>query len=354
MAFLKINLCLYKLSSLITQQYIRKVSNVIDFILKHIYQQTQRILSMHFTCKFTLAVLLALIPFLLVAQETMEEEEMKQERTPVYQTFKDRRVINAHSLETLQARKLDVRIGHRFGDLFGDAGGWPTFYGLENATDVMIGAEYGVTNRFTAGVYRTKGAGKLKQLVNGLVKYKLFQQYEENPNSISVTAAGVFSVSTMQKGDNPESINFFDKPSHRMAYTAQLLIGQKFSENFSLQFIPSYTHRNIVEFGDNNDTYSLGVATRIQLSRVVGIIADVTLPLNGEQSPLTSSGTAGVQYYIPLGFGLEFDTGGHIFQLNFTNATGIMETDYIPNTTSNWLDGEFRIGFTISRMFNIR
>ena len=54
----------------------------------------------------------------------------------VYETFKDRWVINSPSVETLPKRKLDVRIAHRFGDLAGDAGGWQTFYGLENAADV--------------------------------------------------------------------------------------------------------------------------------------------------------------------------------------------------------------------------
>ncbi|MFQ5446191.1 MAG: DUF5777 family beta-barrel protein [Saprospiraceae bacterium] len=39
--------------------------------------------------------------------------------------------------------------------------------------------------------------------------------------------------------------------------------------------------------------------------------------------------------------------------MNFTNATGIIPTDYIPYTRSNWLDGQFRIGFTISRIFNL-
>lgn len=320
--------------------------------------------TMFYTHTFTLRqkllslVLLALLPSFLLAQEAdMAKEEMSKEemdkRTPVYQTFKDRRVINAQSVETLAARKLDVRIGHRFGDLLGNAGGWPTFYGLENATDVMIGADYGVTDRFDMGLYRTKGASELRQLVSTIAKYKLFQQYEEIPNSISVTALGVLSISTMSKGSNPDAINFFSKFSHRMAYTAQLIIAQKFSENFSLQFTPSYTHRNIVNFGDVNDTYSLGVALRVQLTRVIGIIADVTMPMNGEQSPLTRTGTGTVDYRVPLGIGFEFDTGGHIFQVNLTNATGLMEPDYIPNTTSSWTEGEFRLGFTISRLFNL-
>ena len=60
-----------------------------------------------------------------------------------FQTFKDTRVINTHSTEVLGKGRMDIRIGHRFGDMFGDRGGWETFYGLESARDVIFGAEYG-------------------------------------------------------------------------------------------------------------------------------------------------------------------------------------------------------------------
>lgn len=283
----------------------------------------------------TLILFLALLctPFLLSSQETFE-------------TFKDTRVINTHSVETLHSGKLDIRIGHRFGDLVGSSGGWPTFYGLENATDVMIGAEYGVSRTLTIGLNRTKGSGPLKRLVNGIVKYKVLAQKEDDSTPLTITLLGVASASTMAKSDNPEVLNFFDSFSHRFMYTGQILVARKFSDNFSLQLIPSYTHRNVVDFNDENGLISLGFATRVQITKVLGLIVDGTFPF----SELRTSDNG---YYPALGIGLEIDTGGHVFQVNFTNATGIMETDYIPNTLSNWADGEFRLGFTISRSFNL-
>ena len=55
----------------------------------------------------------------------------------------------------------------------------------------------------------------------------------------------------------------------------------------------------------------------------------------------------------PIALGVEFDTGGHVFQLNFTNSRGFGEVQYIPSTTSNVADGQFRFGFTISRVFKL-
>ncbi len=263
-----------------------------------------------------------------------------------FETFKDTRVINTHSVETLPGRKLDVRIGHRFGDFAGDAGGWQTFYGLENAADIMIGFEYGVSDALTVGINRTKASGPLKRLVNGIVKYKLLAQKEDGSMPFTITALGVASVSTMEKSDDPEVLHFFEKSAHRWMYTGQLLIGRKFSDGFSLQVIPSYTHRNVVGFNDENGLISLGFATRVQLTKVMGLIVDGTFPFSDIR-------TSENGYFPAIGVGLEFDTGGHVFQLNFTNATAISETDYIPNTTSDWGEGQFRLGFTISRMFNL-
>ena len=270
------------------------------------------------------------------------------------QTFKDSRVINVHSVEVLPKRKLDVRISHRFGDLAGANGGFQTFFGLETASDILIGAEYGFTNNFTAGLYRSKGAGSyadgtagLRQLLNGILKYRLIRQRNDGGSPVTVTALGVTTLSTQQQNtNNPDVITSFPKFSHRMAFAGQLLIARKFSDAFSLQLIPSYVHRNLVAFGDDNGIFSLGAATRVQLSKVVGIIMDATFPLS-------STRTADKGYYPAIGIGVEIDTGGHLFQINLTNATAIMETDYIPYTTSRWADGEFRLGFTISRVFNL-
>jgi hypothetical protein len=264
-----------------------------------------------------------------------------------FQTFKDTRIINTHSVETLAKRKLDVRIAHRFGDLAGSNGGWQTFYGLENAADIMFGVEYGITDNITVGLSRTKGAGPLKKLINTTLKFRFLRQKKDESMPVSMTAYGLWSISTMkQDTSNSEVLNNFPEFSHRSMYCGQLLIARKFSDAFSFQVIPSYTHRNLVPFNDTNGLFSLGFAMRIQLSKVVGIIADATFPFSDLHTEENG-------YYPPIGIGIEIDTGGHVFQINFTNAEGIMETDYIPNTKSDWSKGEFRLGFTISRTFNL-
>lgn len=294
-----------------------------------------------FTALFFVAVFLA--------ANTLDAQEER-----VHRTFKDTRAVNVHSVETLPAKKLDIRISHRFGDMFGDNGGWPTFFGLETATDVAIGGEYGFSDNFTAGIYRAKGAGStpqgdasLRQLLNGVFKYRLLRQTKSNSMPLSAAIAITTSFSTSSKIEGNENlIRSFPKFAHRFAFNFQGIVARKFGESFSLQLVPGITHRNLVPFEGENTIFSMGAAGRIQVNRVLGILADVTYPFSATQTNLKG-------YFPALGVGFEFDTGGHVFQVNLTNATGIFETDYIPYTTSNWAKGEFRIGFTISRWFNL-
>ncbi|MFK7932663.1 MAG: DUF5777 family beta-barrel protein [Saprospiraceae bacterium] len=270
----------------------------------------------------------------------------------IYNTFKDTRVINSHSVETLKKRSLDIRITHRFGDLFGANGGWPTFYGLEVAEDVMIGAEYGATDDLSIGLFRSAGAGSLKQLISPSVKYRILQQNTDNI-PLSLTVVGIGSLSTMAKNENAQGLNRFPKFAHRIVYTVQALAARKFGERFSLQTGLSFNHRNLVESFDDNDIFSLTLASRVQMTKVIAIIADLNLPLNGIRGVGAENSENIPNYQPAFGIGFEFDTGGHVFQLNITNATGILENDFIPYTDSVWADGGFRIGFTISRAFNL-
>lgn len=272
--------------------------------------------------------------------------ELDAQDTPVYETFGDRRIINTHSIEMLPARKLDFRIAHRFGDLAGDAGGWSTFYGLENAADVLIGFEYGVRDNLMVGINRTKGAGPLRQLINMFVKTRLMTQ-GLNRQPISLAVVGLTTASTMPKSETDGVLHFFESAAHRWSYHLGILAARKFSDRFSAQVSGSWTYRNIVSADDKNDLPSLGLAGRAQISKKLGVIVDTVFPIS-------SFRTSDNGFYPAIGLGLEFNTtGGHVFQMNFTNVRGLSETDFIPYSQSNISDGEFRLGFTISRLFSL-
>ncbi|MDH3650507.1 MAG: DUF5777 family beta-barrel protein [Saprospiraceae bacterium] len=260
--------------------------------------------------------------------------------------FLDRKIINSHSVETLPKRVLDFRVGHRFGDLFGEAGGWQTFYGLESASDVLIGFDYGVTDHLMVGINRSKGSGALRMLVNGYIKYKVGGQNSQLELPAAVTFLAYTSVSTMPKSDEISAINSFPDFAHRMVYHFQGMVAKQVSPGVSMQFNLGYTHRNFVNIDDINFVLNVGVATRIRVSRRIGVLVEANYPLRFQDVDFN--------FTVPAGIGFEFVTGGgHVFQLNFTNATGLSETDYLLYTKSKWEEGQFRMGFTIARNFKI-
>ena len=205
----------------------------------------------------------------------------------------------------------------------------------------MIGADYGITDDLNIGLHRTRGTGSLTQLINTFAKYRFLKQ-SDTGSPITATALGLWTTSTLAKDETNEFVlNNFSRFSHRFIWGGQLLIARKFGDNFSLQLMPSFIHRNIVPFDEQNGTFSIGGVVRYQLTKVLGIIIDGTFQLGDTEAEPA------------IGIGLEIDTGGHVFQVNFTNARGIAETDYIPNNRATWGNGDIRLGFTISRVFNL-
>jgi Membrane bound beta barrel domain (DUF5777) len=266
-----------------------------------------------------------------------------------YHTFRDTRLVNTTSAEVLAKHKLNVRFENRFGDLAGTDGGWKTFYGLDTPSDASFGAEYGLFTPLTLGISRTRGAGLVKQNINGLLKYRLLQQQSLGGSPITLTLLNVTSLSTMPRDTIHFTYQSFTKLAHRVVYTTQAIVARKFNNRFSLQVSAGYNYRNIVAKADEHGIVVVGAGTRFLLTHTLSLLADATIPLTGRRA--LSKGASG--YFPALGFGLEMNTGGHVFQLNVTNAKGICENDYVPYTQSNWSKGQFRIGLTISRLFNL-
>lgn len=281
-------------------------------------------------------------------------EELKTDETVKY-TFKTTRLVHAHTTKTVDKNELDFRITHRFEDIAGSAGGVGTLFGFDNVSDIRIAFEYGLTDDITLGFGRSKGGSGLgpKQVLDGFVKYRILKQ-TKNSMPITLTAIATTELATESKTENGEAINSFPKFSHRFAYVGQVIVARKFSEALSLMVMPTYLHRNYVVSGDENNNFAMGVGGRIKFNKRMAIIFDYFYNLSEYRNNLRAlEEDAPITYHNPFGIGLEIETGGHVFHLNFSNSTGIIESQFIPYTDRDWLDGAFRLGFNISRVFDV-
>jgi len=248
-------------------------------------------------------------------------------------TFKGNHFINMQTVESPAKGALSFIIMHRFGEL--NSGAY-NFFGLDNAT-LRLGLDYGITDRFAVGI----GRSSLDKTFDGYLKYKLFLQTDgiaKMPVTIDVLAT--ISNYTQQYADKP-----YLNANYRTDYTTQLLIAKKFKQ-FSLQLTPTWLHFNLVPTSqDANDLFALGVGARVKLTHRMSII--------GEYNYLPTGQVVSTPVYNSVSCAWEIETGGHVFQLVFSNSQGMTEPYYIAQTTGTWMKGDIYFGFNVSRNFNI-
>ncbi|HEY9488745.1 MAG TPA: DUF5777 family beta-barrel protein [Chryseosolibacter sp.] len=270
-----------------------------------------------------------------VAQEDLMdliEKESQTESAVTEQTFMGTRLINGHSIETRKRGILDVIISHRFGRL--NSGAYELF-GLDES-NVRLGVDYGIMDRLNIGV----GRNSFEKTYDGFLKYKfLSQQGTRVP--VSVAAFTSMALWTLKTGDPAGEPDV----SSRLTYSYQVLIARKFSPSFSFQLTPSMVHRNaVVEEQDRNDIFALGAGARMKITKRVALNAEYYYQFNTiDNSPMKNS--------IAIGFDIE--TGGHVFQLHFTNSRAMNEKGFITETTGDFFDGDIHFGFNISRTFQL-
>lgn len=256
-------------------------------------------------------------------------------KTYVTAAFKSSRVIMSHSLEMLRPGILDFRILHRFGNVNGGA---YEFFGLDQAT-IRLGLDYAVSKDLTVGI----GRSTYKKELDGFVKYRIIHQ-ATGPKALpfSLILLGGTTLNTLKWVD-PTRKNYF---SSRMGYYGQAVVGRKFSEAFTLQLMPTLVHRNLVPTKDDpNDLIAAGVGGRVKLSKRISLNVDYYYVVNQNEA---------LDVHNPLSVGFDIETGGHVFQLHFTNAIGMNERVFLTETTNNWANGDIQFGFNISRAFQIK
>jgi hypothetical protein len=267
----------------------------------------------------------------------MLEEATGSSTTYTAATFKSTRIINGHSIERMQAGQLDVRIHHRFGEL--NMGAY-NLWGLDQA-NMHLGLEYGITNWLMAGV----GRGTYEKSFDGFLKFSLLRQSKGArvmPVSVSLFTSLAYNSLHLHL---PGPLKTGDK----MSYVAQLLIARKLNERFSIEINPTFVHRNLVMTElDPNDVWAMGAGMRFKLTKRTSFNAEyyyVIPPRHDFRS---------VKTYNALAFGVDIETGGHVFNIMVTNSVAMIEKAFITETTEKWDNVGIHLGFNLSRVFTLK
>ncbi len=290
-------------------------------ILKKIFTAVLAIASLHATAQDSTDVDLDA----LVSDQT--------EKSYAMNAFKSSRVINGHSMEMIGKGVLDFRILHRFGTI---NDGVKTLFGLDNAS-MRMGFDYGLHKNVTIGI----GRSTLNKELDGFVKWRIAHQHTgKQAIPVSILYIGGLTAKTNNLGISDSIATTAD----RLGYYHQIIVGRKFNEKLTLQVAPTFVHTNLVNTTlDKNDVIALGVGARYKLNGSLALVVDA--------HPILYGGTNSAQ--MPLSAGIDIETGGHVFQLHFSNATGMNERAFITETSNKWTKAEIRFGFNLSRVFTI-
>jgi hypothetical protein len=271
------------------------------------------------------------------------EQSQKPETNYVVQTFKGTRIINGQSVETKGKGELEFIFAHRFDKInTGSYGAW----GFDGSAIVRLGLEYGITDRLGVAIGRTFFYNN--KMLDIYARYKVAQQSEGAKNfPVTITAIGTVTYQAYPNANDAASNNIpLPGTSDRMGYVLEVLIARKFSSKFSAQVSPIFVHRNaVIQANENNDDYGVSLAGRYKITRSVSIIGEYHTRLNSkDNSPYYNSG----------GLGFDIETGGHVFQLVFTNSLGLNPQTILTQTDGKISNGDIHFGFNITRTFQFK
>lgn len=284
-----------------------------------------------------LSTFILMMPIYMHSQdlEAILEEESSDTTLVVASTFNGTRLLNGHSVETRKNGVLEFLISHRFGRI---NSGFDQLFGLDES-NIRFGFEYAFNDNVTLAL----GRSSFEKTFDGYIKYRLVHQRAGvKPFPLSITLFGSSTAKTIKDYAPGNKPSF----SERLTYTGQVLIASKVDQNLSLQFMPTFVHFNTVpESNDPHDMVALGFGTRIKISKRVSINAEYYYNLNPFES---------IDVKNSIAFGVDIETGGHIFQIILGNSVSMIEKGFIAETTGSFFNGDIHFGFNISRAFQIK
>ena len=248
----------------------------------------------------------------------------------VIAAFKGLKIVNFESTKLTAKKEFTFVVSHRFGSIKKGIG---TFFGLDDAV-TRLNFIYGISDGVNIGVSRSS----FQKIYETSIKYRLIRQ-KQNVFPFTIVGFNSILVNTALEKDNLPKLEF----KHRLGYTFQILVSHKVNENLTLQLAPTLFHDNYVAINNQDNTqYALGFGGRYKLGKRWSVNADYGSHLNrATDSP----------YHNPLSIGIDLETGGHVFQMHFSNAQAMNVNGFLGQSTGNWSDGNIYFGFNLSRVF---
>jgi hypothetical protein len=271
-------------------------------------------------------------PMMMLAQEQKDTIAAVPQDSiaPVVEVELERPAFESTSLIESQTNRvygkgtIEMIMNHRFGLVTGTN----DMIGIWAPANIRIAVNYSITDCITVGVGTTKD----NRLQDFSLKGAILRQTVDGKMPVSVTYYGNASVSALPKE------NFYHT-SDRWSFYNQIIIAKRISKVISLQLAPSYSHYNVVDAPMSNDLFAIQFGGRAKVTSDMSILLDVNQPITSQEIAPKSG----------FSIGTEFSTVGHSFQIFVSNYRGIVNQQSNMLNQNEFFEGDFAIGFNISR-----
>ena len=259
-----------------------------------------------------------------------EIDTVIEEPTYASAVFKGLKVINFESTKLVAKKGFNFIVSHRFGTV---KKGFQNLFGLDEAV-THLNFVYGLSDNINISASRSSN----QKIYEVATKFRLVNQ---QAGKIPFTVVGYTSVlaNTSLDTDNLPKLEF----KHRLSYVAQLLVSRKMNNNLSLILSPTFFHDNyLTDDFQENSQYGIGFGGRYKLGKRWSLNTEYGMHLNRSENSL---------YKNPFSIGVDLETGGHVFQLLFTNSQSMNTNGVFGTSTGEWGESDVYFGFNLARSF---
>ena len=259
-----------------------------------------------------------------------EIDTVIEEPTYASAVFKGLKVINFESTKLVAKKGFNFIVSHRFGTV---KNGFQNLFGLDEAV-THLNFVYGLSDNINISASRSSN----QKIYEVATKFRLVNQ---QAGKIPLTVVGYTSVlaNTSLDTDNLPKLEF----RHRLSYVAQLLVSRKMNNNLSLILSPTFFHDNyLTDDFQENSQYGIGFGGRYKLGKRWSLNMEYGVHLNRSENSL---------YKNPFSIGVDLETGGHVFQLLFTNSQSMNTNGVFGTSTGEWGESDVYFGFNLARSF---
>lgn len=228
--------------------------------------------------------------------------------------------------ETLQKGDWEFEVSHRFSPPITE--GPDAFWGMDGPATIRLALGYAVSNKFMVHIGRTNVMDNLEVQL----KYKTWERKGDTfPLLLSLRGAIAY---------NAEIFDPVESDGRKFQYYGQAILNTMIQKKLGIGIVPTYLYNAHIYCFEPQYSFTLGSYVQYYVSSHLNFLAEWNPTISGWR-----------QDYNSLTLGLELETGGHFFKIFLANNDKVNTTQYIAGANKDFMDGDFRIGFMITRTF---